>query len=991
VKRRTFLELAGYGLSSSFVWPKLAAGSEIGAAMAAFGSGKDAAKAYGSGHFGEWFDDAFGLPAYRYTCNQTIDPKAASPVHKEWRSPTDHTHQVGNNRLIAAVSNYGYLQVRQDEGSPKFLNDYSPEHNHYGAGIGFLADGNMMLSTYYSGKEESFDRTLGIGYLRKRVVGHPYEIDQVIFAPFGDDPVLISQVTITNHSSHAVSPRWVEYWGCHNYQMSYRSSMEASVMKGVLAADLRRNFGGRFSHRFQTVRNGAGLLESQTFPGRSPEEEQAWREVQDSLKKDPTGFSGGPMPPLASGATMEDLHPPSTFLVSLDAPADGFATNAAEFFSGGIERPAGMTEKLNNNLGTTGPESAFFLERDLALKPGESRTLYFLYGYLPEGFELDSLVAKYATDTPSLWSRSSSHWKKDGLRFRADSEPWVERETTWHNYYLRSNLTYDSFFREHILSQGHVYQYIMGFQGAARDPLQHALPFIFTDPQVVREIIRYTLKSIQADGSIPYGIVGSGVPMPCSYIPSDLEMWLLWLTSEYVLATRDTDFLNERISPYPARETSPSDPTVRELLARSYTHLTVGIGVGKHGLMRLSNGDWNDNVVVGHVSPAQAAVVRQQGESVLNAAMACYVLDYYAQMLRSIGDVKLAEEARVKAEAQRNAVRRQWMGQWFRRAWLDEQLGWIGEDQVWLETQPWAIVGGATTPEQTQTLVAALNHLVRKPSPIGALLQNKGDATMDFQLGVATNGGIWPSINGTLIWALALVDGAMAWDEWKKNSLALHAEAYPDIWYGIWSGPDTYNSVLAKYPGQTIFSEPHSSDPKAREDSGLFWTDFPVMNMHPHAWPLYSSAKLLGLEFHQSGLNFQPDLPLQDYEFSSPLLGFKKSRHGYSGWYAPSKAGHWNIEIRLPEAEATRKRQVRVNGVVEPEARSEQGIHFSGKSEPGSPLRWEILWTRTGLISGQLGEATWQKVQSAMRKFVLTRKMAMFSFGACWMPMRLDC
>ena len=70
-----------------------------------------------------------------------------------------------------------------------------------------------------------------------------------------------------------------------------------------------------------------------------------------------------------------------------------------------------------------------------------------------------------------------------------------------------------------------------------------------------------------------------------------------------------------------------------ELLRRSFVHLVDRIGVGEHGLMRLSNGDWNDEVVVGHVPPAQSEEVRQHGESVLNAAMACYVLDYYARML----------------------------------------------------------------------------------------------------------------------------------------------------------------------------------------------------------------------------------------------------------------------------------------------------------------------------------------------------------------------
>ena len=81
-------------------------------------------------------------------------------------------------------------------------------------------------------------------------------------------------------------------------------------------------------------------------------------------------------------------------------------------------------------------------------------------------------------------------------------------------------------------------------------------------------------------------------------------------------------------------------------------------------------------------------------------------------------------------------------------------LGWIGEDQLWLEPQPWAIIGGAATPEQRKTLVAALDELVRKPSPIGAMLLSQGDPAMASPAGVLTNGGVWPSINGTLIWAL---------------------------------------------------------------------------------------------------------------------------------------------------------------------------------------------------------------------------------------------
>ena len=905
-------------------------------------------KPYGSGHFGEWITDPFGLPAYRYTCDQVTDPKAVTPVHKQWRGPTDHTHQVGNDRIIAAVSNFGYVQVRQDEGSPKFLNDYFPEQSHFGAGIGFLTDGEQVLSTYYPGHGESFDRIMGEGYFRKTVKGQKYAIDQVIFAPFGDDPVLLSAVTVTNHGNQDANLRWVEYWGCQNYQFSYRSWMQAEVFHTPNGADLRRQFGARFSHQFREMPNRAGLIETQKFLGRAAADEQLWEQVQASLKKDPSGFFGGPVPDLASGAAMEDLNPPSTFLVSLDGPVDGFATDASAFFgSGGVDHPTGLSAKLNNDASSTGSASALMLERHLSLRPRESRTLFFLYGYLPQGFEIDSLVAKYSPDPAGMLSRSSAAWKADGIRFSTPDAPWAERETSWHNYYLRSNLTYDSFFREHILSQGHVYQYIIGFQGAARDPLQHTLPFIFSKPDVARAVIRYTLKEIQADGSIPYGIVGSGVPMPAIFHPSDQEMWLLWTASEYVLATRDKSFLDEKIPIYPRQVASSTDPTVRDLLQRSYIHLTQDIGVGKHGLMRLSNGDWNDDVVVLRSATASQAgsgegEVRQQAESVLNAAMASYVLDYYARMLAYAGDTKDAEQARAKAEAQRLAVRECWQGRWFRRAWLGPQLGWLGEDHVWLEPQPWSIIGGAATPEQRATLVASLYELVRKPSPIGALVQSKGDPNMTSQVGTLTNGGIWPSINGTLIWALALVDGAQAWDEWKKNCLALHAEAYPDIWYGLWSGPDTYNSVLSKYPGQTMFIE-HSPDDHSQHPAlGLNWTDYPVMNMHPHAWPLYSAAKLLGLAFQESGVSFQPTLPLAEYEFTSPLLGFKKSKDGYTGWYAPSVAGRWDFEIRLAGKEAADLRQLKINGQTAQMSNSAQGIRFSGESKPGAPLRWEI-------------------------------------------------
>lgn len=926
MKRRTFLELAGLGIASTLTPRTFSAQSAPPSSPVKEELDPSTTDIYGSGHFGRWEKDAQGLPCYRYTCNQLTDPLAVLPVDKEWQSPTNHIHQVGNDRLVAVASNYGHVQIRQDEGSPKFLNDYCPEEHRYGAGIGFLIeDEKLVLSTYYTGKVQSFDRFLGMGYLRKQVSAGDHTVDQVLFAPYGDDPVMVSQVTVTNSSSKTMRSSWVEYWGCSNYQLSYRSLMESGVLGGSPSAVVRRqDFAARFSHHFRPLSDGKGLVETQTFLGRTPQEEQIWQQTQASLTAKPTGFFGGPTPPLPAGTSMEDLAPPSTFLASLDAPPDSYTTDAKKFFSGGIDHPAGALTPLDNDLSAHGPESAFFLERRLELKPGESRTLYFLYGYIPQGFAVQQLVTKYAADPATLWSRSSAQWKPDMPLFRTRAHPWVEREILWSSYYLRSGLTYDSFFREHILSQGAGYQYQAGLQGAARDPLQHVLPFIFTDPQIVRQVLRYTLKEIQPDGSIPYAIVGHGVPMPCVYRPSDLQLWVLWVASEYVLATRDRDFLHERIPLYPRQDSMPKDPTVLDLLARSFDHLTTAIGVGEHGLLKIFNGDWNDSIVYTHLTPEQREQVFPIGESTLNAAMATYVFDYYASMLDFVEHRCLAEASRIKARDQRKAVQAQWNGQWYRRAWFGKELGWVGEQQLWLSPQPWTLIGNCVPPDKMQTLVRTIDKLARKPSRLGAMLQSPPDPTMKDESGTGTNGGIFAAINGTLIWALAMVNGEMAWDEWQKNTLAHHAETYPNMWFGIWSGPDCYHSTLSKWPGGT-------------------GVDFPVLNMHSHAWPIYSAVKLLGTEFHVGGVRFKPCLPLEEYEFNTPLLGFKKAPTGYSGWYSPSVGGNWQIELTLPDRELTRLSHLTVNERPQEMHRDKGRISLSGNSAPNAPLRWKIV------------------------------------------------
>ena len=176
------------------------------------------------------------------------------------------------------------------------------------------------------------------------------------------------------------------------------------------------------------------------------------------------------------------------------------------------------------------------------------------------------------------------------------------------------------------------------------------------------------------------------------------------------------------------------------------------------------------------------------------------------------------------------------------------------------------------------------------------------------------------------------VDPAMAWEEWKRNSLAAHAEAYPDIWYGVWSGNDSYNSPLNKRPGGAA-NEPY-----------FHGTDFPVLNLHSHACFLYSASKLLGLEFTREGLSLNLALPLDSYRFESPLVGVVKSNAGFEGWYAPARAGKWTVRIAIPKESAGKFSHIEANGKRIPIQNSPDGtIEIIGASTPAKPMRWALI------------------------------------------------
>ncbi len=838
-------------------------------------------KAPGSGYFGQWINGIYDVPAYLYECDQLNDKTALTMTDEAWTDRRNHTFVLGNDRITAVLSNFGYFRIRQDEGCAKFLNDYNPPAFQYGGGFGYLKYDGGYLSTYFNGSKMT--REFGAGYMRKVKSNESSTVEEVVFAPYGDDPVLIKKVRIINLSREAKNYSWFEYLASDMYQMTFTHYCLAQLTFNTANVNrFRRQFDKSFKKTIKKFPGGVSC-------SRKYERESLPLKLSHSVAQGIFRAMGKRFYNNKNNSGVDYL-PPKVVFSSLSDNNTALLTNARSFFgSGGAENPDYFNGKLYQNINDN--VSMLMLRSDLTVEGGESRELYYIYAYDAPGFSLDSILEKYRNcDKDSLLFETISKWKNDRIAITFPEDTFVDRELMWHNNYLRSSMSYNDYFSAHILSQGGHYQYLMGLQGAPRDQLQHSLSFIYTEPQIAREHILFTLREMSKAGELPYATHGHGLMIAAGMVPSDLQLMLLSYVGEYVLATRDYEFLKYEYTTKLDRNSVRR--TVLEGVMLAYKYAIEDIGLGEHGLMRMRTGDWNDQAVYGRVPLHLTAYAQKNGESMLNSTIACYSFRIFGDMLAAIGKTEDAEFSLAWAESMKKAVSAQWTGEWFRRAYLGEKIGWLGEDLLWLEPQPWAIITGAADGDMSAILCENIRKHLDNPNGASLISHNpqKSENSIGLDSGVLENGGIWPAINGYLVWALSKVNGEWAFEEWLKNMRTAQAEAYPEIWYGIWSGPDSHNASYAKYPGRTQNSKnPYTGETEKRFKLtvGVDWEDFPVLNLHAHTWQQYSLLKILGLEFSANSINLKPVIPIEKYKITSALIDVERDGDCFTVSYRP--------------------------------------------------------------------------------------------------------
>lgn len=369
------------------------------------------------------------------------------------------------------------------------------------------------------------------------------------------------------------------------------------------------------------------------------------------------------------------------------------------------------------------------------------------------------------------------------------AERWVRDECVWANGQLLSFTNYDSSVGEFYVALG---GYGWGDFGIRECP-EVSLCLAPWKPELAKSCLRWAAKLQYSNGDIPktHDFCRHEKDIPQTPVESDNEIWFVLGCMETAQTLGDASFLNETCFFQDGPESS-----IWDHCKAAFEWVRDKIGIGSHGLIHISRGDWNDYLgTMGRDG---------RGESVMNSAMACRAFSLLEACARRRGETDFATHVHDFVVLQREAVAGAFDETHFLRGYTDagKPVGGIHDDRVFINAQSWAALGQCGTLKQRKT--ALLKAVESCWTPIGLSLMSRPYPVpapreithCDYPEGDGENAGVWPQTVFWMVWALAehgLIQ--QAWEVWKAMSLRNHAQRHPDVPFGIFNGSDCYSSL----------------------------------------------------------------------------------------------------------------------------------------------------------------------------------------------------
>ncbi len=854
---------------------------------------------YGSGNFGLWAVDRWGLPSYDYKIDQNTNPIAVQPALGGSR---DGWNSVANAHDKVDAHTDGRMQFWSQDRLSEWANHPDPAARHYTGGWGYLRVGGRTIATDYDDLPAGVgqQRQFGVGYFHRRTGASPVSVDEYVYAPFGDDPLVLHDVTLHNRSRRPVTATWWEYWDV--------DPLALATGKAIVSDGSDNRHLGVSAIRY--------------------------RSATKTLVADQ---DAGPL----------DRHPLAIFASALNAPVTGHATSTGQFFGDGSRAaPEAVTaghatpaQAPSSRFGTTG-SALFAFKTTVRIAPGKAVTLRYGYG-MAHPRQIRGLLARYRAARDPL-GRSMSAWRAYVPQVSLGPKyTWLSRELQWDAYLVKSNERYEELCHTHVITQGGYYQYAWGNNIALRDPLEHELGLMLIDPQAAKETLVWALQyQPGGSGDLPYGTSPMCRRNDSIGTADELNFWLILGVVQYVENTRDTAFLNQRVRYY-----GGGSGTVWQHLKLAYRNQEHAIGYGPHGsYLSGTEGDTFD----------LTTSIEGMRESISTTGNFAYIYPVLAGLASSRGADGFANQLRDTAARLDSVMRREWQPRgWFARGYTT--TGKLGVDTIFGDGQYWPLAAGIPTPPQQQRLMANVKRYLdgfgaprqlHGPSKIGPMeLPAKDDPGVGEQSTSAYFPGrdMWWFVDGPAVWAFLQQSrtlpgaAAYAWSIFRRFTLASHAASYPNDWSGVISADDTCAGFTGPAPGQCGLGI--SGAPQLQ---GGYSTQI----THSAAWTLFDAFKLAGIEGDPAGYSIEPHLPVQNFTVRTRTLGVTYAAGLAEGYVRPLTSGTVGFTIRLPAGNGAPV--VRANGRSVKAGIGGGQATFDARATAGRTLTWSIARTKGG-------------------------------------------
>lgn len=797
-----------------------------------------------SNPFGYWDVDESGQPIFCYTANQFITPECKT--FTTYGTSIDHFHQFGNTRWHATAHNGGYIQVMDPSQGFLYITYKGINSDEsLGGGICNITLNGKEYCDIFRDHTTNLHRIFAPNYFKKILDLNEIKVSNQIIMPNNDSATIISKIEVINKTDHSIDFNLHNYWGINLYYL--RSSM-------IVTASNRKLFGTTKTLNIlgNIIKYIQKLFRLDTDSNRKRWAHRVKYTKFDLSEKSMIGYDIFTKYSKKSSSNAKNIpgKEPRTmkkvFLVSL---GNNFDYRSFERKPAKNKKDPALSGGFNIHL------SAF-----------EAKTYYTVFGYC-ENNEMCSLIDQYNNmlKDGSLNNILYPNNDKNRISFDMQGEGWLKRETLWHSGYVASTFFYDEIYRLHKLMQGSAYAYLHGLDGSIRDYCLFIPAAIHINPNLAKEFLIYIMNLMEPSGFLPYGVHQSGKHFNVAGVHSrcsDLYLFLLWAIVEYVYTTRDYNFLNVDV-PFYSNSKKKFSSTVKERIRLCIEYiLSEKVGIGPNNMLKINDGDWSDGVTYLVKNRKQ---LLKQGESTFNTTFALYVFPLILPILNKyIPD--LVPRVRNAIELFDSAMDKAWNGRWFYRAYNGLNNP-VGNENCFLEHLVWYLISKRIHPDKLPILLNTIKDLLEDPSPIGQLLTFPPTTINPlWPKGWDVNGGVWHAINSLLTWGYCNYDYDRAWKSLVKNSMMNREKHYPNIWYGIWTGPDSYNAHYAERPGESFF---HISTPMC---------DYPAQNLNLHATYLLSIINFAGYSVDNEGfiLNINSN---REYILETEILQLKRTKN----------------------------------------------------------------------------------------------------------------